>query len=309
MLRTSAIRSESSGFERPEKSMSLPDGPRSIQRPRSPLGCGTATSGSSRPGSRVSSVVPLSTVALLDDLALPRDRKRSRREVLRDGRSCSDPSIVANLHGRNKDIVAAGMDVASDHGSLLPRPELRPVVRGDRARCDVRILTDVGVADVRQVRHFRSLPNAGVLDLDEGPYLDVGRQHGPRPQVGKRAYRRPRPDVRVDDDRMRADLRTGANDGPSPQHRERMDDGVGLDLDVRVDPGGGGIDDRDTCEQVPLDEAIAQDRRSLGELSAVVDPEAHDRIGGTVHGSDPSVLDEGAYGVRQIELTLDVVRV
>ena len=26
------------GIERPEKSMSLPDGPRSIQRPRSPLG-------------------------------------------------------------------------------------------------------------------------------------------------------------------------------------------------------------------------------------------------------------------------------
>ena len=78
------MRSDSSGFERPEKSMSFPDGPRSIQRPRSPLVCGTGTSGTSRPGSLVSSVVPLSTVAFLVDP--PRDATRS---------------IAVNLHSRN----------------------------------------------------------------------------------------------------------------------------------------------------------------------------------------------------------------
>jgi hypothetical protein len=78
------MRSESCGFERPEKSMSLPDGPRSIQRPRSPPVSGTGISGTSSPGSLVDSVVPVSTVAFLVD-------------------SCRDgtQSIAAKLNARN----------------------------------------------------------------------------------------------------------------------------------------------------------------------------------------------------------------
>ena len=54
--------------------MSLPEGPRSIQRPRSPLAWATGTSGTSRPGSLVSSVVPLSTVAFLVERRASRGR-------------------------------------------------------------------------------------------------------------------------------------------------------------------------------------------------------------------------------------------
>ena len=110
------------GFERPEKSMSCPDWP--ALDPAAALAARLGRR-ASRPlearKPRASSVVPLSTVAFLVDLSRSRDGKRSRRDVLRDRRSCSDPSIVSNLDGRNKHIVAAGMDVAADHRALLAR--------------------------------------------------------------------------------------------------------------------------------------------------------------------------------------------
>src|ERR671925_2435442 len=106
MPRCSAILAARSGFERPEKSMSFPAEPACVHG-RSGAGCTGSTVSSPGIG-RASSVVLVSTtVFLLDDLSCSGDGERPRRDVLRDRGSGRDPSMVANLHGRNKNIVAA----------------------------------------------------------------------------------------------------------------------------------------------------------------------------------------------------------
>ena len=118
----SAIRSASSGLERPAKSISRFCGPRSIHGVRSVSGSAGASTVSS-PGSVASaiSLSLLSDVAFLRDLALTRDREGLRRDIVRDDRSGPDPRIVADLDGRNKRIVDAGSDVAADLGARLLR--------------------------------------------------------------------------------------------------------------------------------------------------------------------------------------------
>src|SRR5918995_19898 len=211
MPRCSAILVARSGLERPEKSMSFPDEP-ACDQARSWAGCTGSTV--SRPGiGRASSVVSVSTtVVLLVDLLRSGDGKRPRRNVLRDCRSCCDPSMVANLHGRNKHIVAAGVDITADHGPLLLVELLRPVVGGDRAGTDIRPFADLGVPDVGEVGNLDALAERGVLHLDERAHLGFGGQHRSRPQIGERTDHRPGPDLGVDDDRVRAHLRVGAND-------------------------------------------------------------------------------------------------
>src|SRR5689334_3941904 len=114
------MRSASSGFERPEKSISRFCGPRSIHGLRSVTG---AAGGStvSRPGS-VASVILLSPspdVPFFVLLPRARDRERFRRDVFGDDRSRPDPSIVANLDRRNERIVHAGPDVVADLRAAL----------------------------------------------------------------------------------------------------------------------------------------------------------------------------------------------
>src|SRR5438876_3312220 len=124
------------------------------------------------PGSCFSSGVPVSTIeSFLVDLLASGDRKGSWRDVLRDDRARRNPSIVADSDRSNKHIVATRVDVAADRRPELARPELRSVVGGDRPGGDVRLLTHVGVADVREVRHLRTLADLRVLDLHECPGL------------------------------------------------------------------------------------------------------------------------------------------
>src|SRR5436190_24227727 len=95
-------------------------------------------------------------IPLLVLLAWRKSGQRGRGHVLGDHRSWIDPCIVADLDWCDERIVDAGRDVATD-----PRPPLVPSgpvgeVRGDVAGGDVRVLADVGIADVGQVRHLRT---------------------------------------------------------------------------------------------------------------------------------------------------------
>src|SRR6266542_3991643 len=127
--------SASGRFERPAKSISRFQGPRSMKR----SGLGTAlVVASSMPGRCVSSAVPLSIVeSFLVDLFAAGDGEGPGRDVLRDDRARGNPSIVANLDRSNKHIVDARMDVAADLRAQLARAELGPVIGRDRARGDV----------------------------------------------------------------------------------------------------------------------------------------------------------------------------
>src|SRR6266540_5029779 len=108
----SAIRCANSGCERPEKSMSRLDGPRSIQ-------CSGLTSAlvsaTSSPGRRVSSVVALSTeIALFRNLLRREPSERFGRDIFCYVRPARNPCIVPDLDRGLEAIVNAGPDVAAD---------------------------------------------------------------------------------------------------------------------------------------------------------------------------------------------------
>src|SRR4051812_30836512 len=110
------MRSASSGCERPANSMSRFDGPVSIQ-------CSGLTSGlvsaTSSPGSRVSSVVPLSTqIALFRDLSRREAGERFGRYILRDVRPPCNPCVVSDLDGRPEPLLNARLYVSA--GRRLP---------------------------------------------------------------------------------------------------------------------------------------------------------------------------------------------
>src|SRR5207244_2448207 len=133
-------------------------------------------------------------------------------------------------------IVDTGPDVAADL-----RPPFRPArlvreVGGDVSGRYVCVLADLSVADVGEVRHLRSGAELRVLDLHERPDLCARPQLRARTQVTERPHPRTRPDLGVDCDRMRPDLRTRCNARLAAQDGERMDRRVGLELDLRLDP-------------------------------------------------------------------------
>ena len=76
----------------------------------------------------------------------------------------------------------------------------------------------------------------------------------------------------------------GADRGGAAQAGAGLDPRVGGDLDVGVDPGRGGVDDRHPGEHVGLEQAAARLGLDLGELDAVVDPHRHREVVGEVGG-------------------------
>src|SRR5262249_29835412 len=134
------------------------------------------TSGSSaagsKPGSRASSAVALPIdIPLLGLLARRKAGQRARRNVVGDDSARIDPRVVANLDRGDERIVDTGSDVAPDRGAAFGPIRLVREVRGDVAGSDVRVLADLGVADVRKVRHLRARADARLLDLDERAHL------------------------------------------------------------------------------------------------------------------------------------------
>src|SRR4029079_4944154 len=173
-------------------------------------------------------------------------------------------------------VVGPAADVRADDGAVL----LDAVVVGeDRPRADVRLLADLGVADIRQVGHLRARADLGVLGLDESADLAATAEHGSRPEVRERTDIRLRSDDRAGalgpyDDGALADLDVGEG-GVWPDARAAFDPGrtmqlhTGLEADVRrqvdrdVDPGRQRIDDLD-----PLGHPVA--KRAAVELGAEV---------------------------------------
>src|SRR2546423_13604946 len=232
------MRSASSRFELPENSISRFCGPRSIQRVGSPCGAGGSTVSS--PGSVAVSVIGWSFALVVDvaffrHLARREARERARRHVVRDDRANRDPDVVADLEGCNEGILDAGPDVAPDLRPPLGFTRFVRIVNGDPTGADVRAGADLGVADIGQVRHLRALPDRGVLDLDERARLRIGFQHGSGAKVTEGSHERALTDFGVDSDDMGADLGAPAYACRTAQDSERMDDGVGLQLDAGLD--------------------------------------------------------------------------
>src|SRR5882757_5144462 len=117
-------------------------------------------SGESRPGSVSSEVALTGCIALLVLLARTGNSQRVRRDIFRYHRSSCNPCSVPDLDRRHEAIVDTGPDVATDPRAALrlPRP-VREIGR-DRARSDVGVAADLGVADIRQVGHLGAVADA-----------------------------------------------------------------------------------------------------------------------------------------------------
>src|SRR5256886_3797981 len=302
----SAIRCARSGFERPAKSISRFCGPRSIHGLRSSTGRTGSTV--SRPGSVASAILPPlpPDVAFFVLLPRPRDCEGFRRDILRDDRSGPNPSIVANLDGRNKRIVDAGPDVAADLGAALWLPLLVGKVGSDVASADVGSLADVRVADVRLVRRFDACAEAGVLDLHERARFGTGLQHRSGAKVKEGTNERIGADLGVDDYRVRSDVRAPGDARLAAEERERLDRRVRLELDRRIDPSGARIDDRHPGEHVRLVDAVSGLRRGRRQLHARGDADLN-VVAGLEDGHAFAPADELPHGVGEIELALAVL--
>ena len=127
--------------------------------------------------------------------------------------------------------------------TLLPidGPLLRPrgviLVHGDVPGGDVRVRADVGVADVREMRHLRPLTDEGVLDLHERAGLGACLENRAGAKVTERSHESAFADDRVVEHGVRPDLGPRRDPRGPSDDRERMDDRVGLEHDSVVDPG------------------------------------------------------------------------
>ncbi len=194
---------------------------------------------------------------------------------------------------------------------IVVRPFGRPSscgkVHGDASRRDVRVLTDVRVAEVRQVRHFRPSPDARVLDLNECPGLGACLEDRAGAKVTEWPHERALPDLGVDDHGMGTDLGASSDAGGTPDDGERMHHRVGLDLDLCVDPRRLRVDDRDPREHVRFVDPVSQASRGHRELCTCVHSNGLLGFGGLVDRDLAALGDEQCDGVGEVELTLGVV--
>jgi hypothetical protein len=142
------------------------------------------------------------------------------------------------------------------------------------------------------VRHLAAVADLAGLDLDVGPCLAAAAEDGPGAQVGERTDAGVRSDdrslrVRADDAGSGADLASrsvlsGPTTAPAAtvvrpvQLRPGVQDDVGLELDVDVEPGGRGSTTV-TPARCALDQPVVEQPPRLRQLHAVVD--AHRLVG------------------------------
>src|SRR3954471_522717 len=101
---------------------------------------------------------------IVRDVLLPGagDAERVGRDVVGDHATRSGVCAIADFDRRDERGVHAGLDIGPDLSAVLFAPV---VVGGDVARADVRVLADVGVTDVGEMRDLRPAADRRVLDL------------------------------------------------------------------------------------------------------------------------------------------------
>ena len=97
------------------------------------------------------------------------------------------------------------------------------LICGHVSSSDVRVVPDIRIAEIREVRNLRPLADACVLELDERSSLRPGLENGAGSEVAERPDVHLRADDRVDDDGVRPDLSAGGDSARAPNDGERMD--------------------------------------------------------------------------------------
>jgi hypothetical protein len=112
----------------------------------------------------------------------------------------------------------------------------------------------------------------------------------------------------VDEHRVRTYLRARRDSRRTTNDGEGMDDRVRFEHGVGVDPGRLRVDDRHAGQHVRFVDPVSERSGCGSQLCSCVHTLGLHRISSLVHRNTPSVRDEERDRIRQIELTLRVVR-
>ncbi len=172
---------------------------------------------------------------------------------------------------------------------LRPLPQLRLFQLDEVA--DVRAFADVGVGpNLRERADLRRAGNARLADDAE-----IVDDHA----IAQR---------RVDDPDAGVNLAATADDRLPFEVDARVQDRVGADDHVGLNPGGGGVENRDPGGHQRVVLAVAQDRRRLRQLLTAVYAQDLPWIRDAQGLHPPSLAAENADQVGKIVLTLSVCR-
>src|SRR5881397_2052724 len=228
------------------------------------------------------------------------DRCRAVRDVLGHHRARPGARLLAQFDGRHQHRVHADEGTVADLGAVLVHPV---EVGRNRTGADVGVGAQVGVAEVRDVRHAAARSDLRAHELGKAADVHVLGDLGAGPELGERAAVGAVADPRVLYVYVRADVALGADVGVALEHGEWFDDRVLADGHRGVDERRRRIDDRDALAHALLEQAAAQHLGRLRQVDAVVDPH---RLRGIVeldHRHRPKV----AENVGQVELAGAVV--
>src|SRR5262249_44036603 len=108
----------------------------------------------------------LAGIARLGDLTSPGDGQGLGLDVLGDGRTASDISSAADPHGGYGLAIATDERAVLDHGPVFALTVDHPSVEvaGDEAAAHVHLGADLGVPEVRKVRHAGLLADRGFFE-------------------------------------------------------------------------------------------------------------------------------------------------
>src|SRR6516162_9340199 len=202
-------------------------------------------------------------------------------------RSCTSHRVVADLDGRTQTRVRADEHALAYLRLMLA---LAIIITGDRTGSDVRLLTDLGVTQIRQVARLDAATHVGVLHLHKIADVSVLVNDTRATQVGKWPNRDTGADNTILDhrlsdfrgfgDRTIHDHARGTNDAGAADRRSpydvrlRMDNRVRLDRHHRINIRRRRIHNRHASKHVLFKNAGLQNGSRRCKLNAVVD--AHD---------------------------------
>ena len=181
---------------------------------------------------------PLGRGPALPDFFLPPIKDQSARgHILPDCGCGGNIRVVVDGQRGDQGRIRADLDAVSDPGLMLAEAV---IVAGDRARPDIGLTADLGVANIGQVFGLGPLADGGFFDLNEIADLGVGGQNGAAPQMRKRPGRGVIAELAVTqhDREIEADMiaeGTVLNIGVAVNPTVRADDGPAFDMGIRTD--------------------------------------------------------------------------
>ena len=204
---------------------------------------------------------------------------------MRHHRASPDLGSATHCNGGDQHRATPDKGASTDYRAVLSLPV---IVAGDRARADVGVLANLGVANVAEMPHLGAGRQIGVLHLAKVAHVNAN------PQVCALAQMAKRPDVSpifencllehrcdhpavisyacIADQRVRAQRASLSNNCAPLQNRIRVDDCVSANLNGRLHVRGSGVHQRDSPQHEAFVDALPDDSLAESKMHASIDP-------------------------------------